>query len=278
MAWEQRGNNRYLYRKVWLNGKVKSEYIGAGYHAELIAQSDEQTALQRDLVRNAEREECRRQTAIDNEIKQHGGKLRQLVESVLVAAGFHQHKRQWRKKRMLRVSSPSELASLVSKTYGKKPKREDIEALQAALVQYPEAAARLGNLSLHVQVTILRRMFGELNHGLELAVAEHCSQLKLQLGYDSSNPIERAMIDHVVVCWLRQAETEMRYESLMNESSVTLTRQEHWEKRLAMTQQRYLRAVESLAKVRRLLSSAPLAQINIASQVANIGSIHKSIE
>ena len=267
MAWETRGKRDYLYRKKRVNGRVKSEYIGTGYQAELIARMEAIEAQQAELVRDAERSERHQQDAIDTAIKQHGGKLRRLVNAVLVAAGYHQHKRQWRKKRMIRISAPAELSKAMQSG--------DRQAMQAAMAAYPDAAAQLGNLSIHMQATIAHRMFGDGNQGVMFAVVEHANQVKQQLGYDTSNALEKAMIDHALVCWLRLAEAETRYEALQSENNVTITRQEHWEKRLAMAQHRYLKAVESLAKVRRLLSAVPLAQINVNSQVLNAGSVQR---
>lgn len=271
MAWETRGNRDYLYRKKRVNGRVVSEYLGTGYHAKLLEMRDARTAAQR----NAEREERRRQDAIDKEIKRHSGELRKLVNSVLVASGYHQHKRQWRKKRMLIVTTPSDLVDTMKKTRGKKQSSEQLTEIEASIAKYPEAAAKLGNLSVHTQASMLKRIFGDTENLLKLSVLEHTNQVRRNLGYDDVGAIEKAIIDHVVVCWLRLYETESRYESLMREDSVTITRAEHWEKRLEIAQRRYLRAVESFAKVRRLLSAAPLAQFNFNSQVANIGSIQK---
>ena len=275
MAWETRGKRDYLYRKKRVNGRVVSEYIGTGYQAELVARLEAIESQQAELVRDAERNEHHQQATIDAEIKQHGGRLRHLVNAVLVAAGYHQHKRQWRKKRMIRISAPAELTPLLRKASGDKAKGEDLDALQTAMVKYPEAAAQLGILSLHIQATIMHRIFGDSERGMKLAVNEHASQLKQQLGYDTSNALEKALIDHAIVCWLRLAEAETRYEALQSENNVTITRQEHWEKRLAMAQHRYLKAVESLAKVRRLLSAVPLAQINVNSQVLNAGTVQR---
>lgn len=267
MAWETRGNRDYLYRKKRVNGRVKSVYIGTGYQAELIARMEAIEAQQAEIVRDAERNEHHQQATIDAEIKQHGGKLRHLVNAVLVASGYHQYKRQWRKKRMIRISAPTELSKAMQSG--------DRQAMQAAMAAYPEAAAQLGNLSIHTQATILHRVFGDGNQGVMFAVVEHANQVKQQLGYDTSNALEKALVDHAIVCWLRLAETEIKYEALQNENSVTITRSEHWEKRLAMAQHRYLKAVESLAKVRRLLSAVPLAQINVNSQVLNAGTVRR---
>lgn len=176
---------------------------------------------------------------------------------------------------MIRVEAPPELKNTLRKVSGDRVANEDLDAFETAMIQYPAAAAKLGNLAIHTQATIMHRMFGDGNQGIMLAVLEHTSQLKAQLGYESSNPIDRSLIDHCVTCWLRLNETELRYEAVTGDGSTTLTRQEHWERRLSMAQHRYLKSVESLAKVRRLLSGVPLMQVNVNSQVANVGTVQR---
>jgi hypothetical protein len=40
MGWEQRGNNRYYYRKVRDGSRVKSVHVGRGEIAYMVAQLD----------------------------------------------------------------------------------------------------------------------------------------------------------------------------------------------------------------------------------------------
>lgn len=94
MAWETRGNGRYYYRKRWMNGTCQSEYIGAGLIAELMAERD-----------RIERELAAQQKALidainepDELLQLAGDWLDVLTKGVLLAAGYHQHKRQWRQR------------------------------------------------------------------------------------------------------------------------------------------------------------------------------------
>jgi hypothetical protein len=89
------------------------------------------------------------------------------------------------------------------------------------------------------------------------------SEFKDDLGYRDAPPLERALIQHVAVCWLRLALLELRYSSIMKQS-ITLTLGMYWEKRLAAAQKRFNRACESLTRVRKL--SRPSVQINVAAE------------
>lgn len=79
-----------------------------------------------------------------------------------------------------------------------------------------------------------------------------------------ASPIEKLLLDDIVLCWLRLQFMEYRYTNEFN-GSVSITKADHLERRLSATRRRYLQAVESLAKVRRLLSRAGV-QVNVAQQ------------
>jgi len=89
------------------------------------------------------------------------------------------------------------------------------------------------------------------------------------MGYDTSPTLERGLIEHVVACWLRLHQVEHAYSGVMGQPSVALTHAAWWERRLSAAQGRYLRACESLARVRRLTRPNAL-QVNIGGQQVNV--------
>lgn len=97
MAWENRGENRYYYRKRRINGRVVSEYIGAGILAELTADLDEAAQAERQAEREARRQEREQVQALDSQLAQVDELTRALVRASLLLAGYHPHKRQWRR-------------------------------------------------------------------------------------------------------------------------------------------------------------------------------------
>lgn len=105
MAWENRNGSRYYYQKRREGGRVVSRYVGAGALAELSAQIDEidreRQALERENWRASQAEDA----AIDKEIAEYSRLLRQFTAAVLLASGYHQHKRQWRVKRERKTDS-----------------------------------------------------------------------------------------------------------------------------------------------------------------------------
>jgi len=99
MAWEQRGGKPFYYRKKRVGGRVRSQYVGGGDIGRLCAAAD----LGRRRARKAEREAFRTaqqaEADIDRQLAQAEAAIAALTEAALIAAGYHQHKGQWRKKR-----------------------------------------------------------------------------------------------------------------------------------------------------------------------------------
>lgn len=99
MAWETRRSRRYYYRSRRIGRAVRRQYVGCGPQAEAAANEDE-----------AARVELRRQRTEVRLIEAEIGPLKDvmaeldegcriLMHGTLLAAGFHQHRGHWRKRR-----------------------------------------------------------------------------------------------------------------------------------------------------------------------------------
>ncbi len=97
MGWEKRANHIYYYRKERDGSRVRSIYLGRGENALLASRL---TTLHREEckemrnARLAEREVSRR---TDDELDKLQAACDALMAATLLMAGFHTHKRQWRK-------------------------------------------------------------------------------------------------------------------------------------------------------------------------------------
>jgi len=99
MGFENRGNNKYYYRKRRVGGTVYSEYVGRGELAQLIARLDEVEQMEKEFERYEFAVLKERENRIDARLNNLGRLLRAITGAVLLAGGYHQHKRQWRKWR-----------------------------------------------------------------------------------------------------------------------------------------------------------------------------------
>ncbi len=97
MSWETRGNNRYYYRRRKVGGQMVTEYYGNGLVADLIAREDEidrqrraAAAAEWQAMVEDETETAAKLAAVDDLVKT-------LTAGVLIANGYHTHRRQWRK-------------------------------------------------------------------------------------------------------------------------------------------------------------------------------------
>jgi hypothetical protein len=99
MGWEERGGQRYYYRKVRRGGRVFSVYTGNGVMGEIAAAQDADERASAVQTREELRREMATQDRIDGLIGESERIAERAGRAALEAAGFHLHKRQWRLKR-----------------------------------------------------------------------------------------------------------------------------------------------------------------------------------
>lgn len=101
--------------------------------------------------------------------------------------------------------------------------------------------------------------------GTGLLLLKQAEDQARELGRDHSSALEKLLIDVVITTWLQWQAAEWRHQNTVEQNALSLTQMEYWDRRLVVAQNRYLRACESLSRVRRLLVKTPV-QINIAAQ------------
>lgn len=276
MAWV---DGRY-YRKRWVNGTCISEPFGSGLLAELAAQLDEQERTRR----KAERELYRRMVKADKALQNAVGDVSRATDNVLalvmIVDGYRLYKRQWRKDPMaepitVKVSTEEdfgmtihELQAMLERIDFGKPSRADREALSKCLAAVPSLAAALGDQSLHAAKAMIEK--STTQETVRQAAGRHMLNLRAQFGYDEGTAIEKTLIWHIVTCWHRLTYCEQQY-TLNAMGNHDRNSGAYWDKRLSAAQRRYLRAVESLAKVRKLMRpDSPVMAVLMQQNVANV--------
>ena len=169
-------------------------------------------------------------------------------------------------KRTLLAQADSGLArqflELVKKTDGQAPDPAAVHALQAMLDQHPELWRVAGDLAHTAAMSVVNKMraYPLVAESLKRGWAV----MKDELGYQLAPPLERLLVEQVVLCWLHLNIVEIEYTDLIG-ASPSPADAAHWEKRLSAAQGRYLRACETLARIRKLARNTPALQVNIAA-------------
>lgn len=131
------------------------------------------------------------------------------------------------------------------------PKPEDLAELKRALDEKPVFALTVGNLQKQVFESIVEKATGS-SAGVKECVIRYIEHLKSELGYEKASFAERLLIDEIAMRWVRLQVMEHDHKKITYDSH-TLAIGLYTDKRLHLAQQRFLRAVESLAKVRKLI-------------------------
>ncbi len=99
MGWEDRNGRSYYYRKERVGNTVRSVYVGSGEQSKLISQFDALLKDEREgqrALKRIEREQWEKHNAELDRLCAH---IEKLTTGALLVAGFHIHKRQWRRIR-----------------------------------------------------------------------------------------------------------------------------------------------------------------------------------
>ncbi len=99
MGWETRANGRFYYRKRRVNGRVISEYVGNGDVAEALAMLDEHDRQHRQRAAAEWRAIVDADRRHDDDLAAVDALVKSAVAAVMLANGYHTHKRQWRRQR-----------------------------------------------------------------------------------------------------------------------------------------------------------------------------------
>lgn len=152
-------------------------------------------------------------------------------------------------------------AELMMRVDSDNPSKKDIAALRELFKETHGLARALSDMSTMAADILIADMSKNSRLQKE-ALQRSLFEMKADLGYKNAPTIERLLIENVVLSWLRWTAVEAMHASHAYKS-IAITQAEFWERRLSSTQLRYTRAVESLARVRKLTGS--ITQINIAA-------------
>jgi len=155
-----------------------------------------------------------------------------------------------------------ELMEVVKRAYMNDPNKKDIQELRKWLNEYPQIWRVVFDLSHVIEHNLTTRMVTD--QAAQLAIEKNVEQIREELGYNMSPVMEQLLIDTIVLAWLRWQWNEYQLVTFMGQGEIRMSVVKFWERWLSAAQRRYLRACESLARVRHLTSSKPAVQVNTA--------------
>jgi hypothetical protein len=99
MGWKTINGRRYYYKSERDGGRVKTTYFGARESGLLISLLELEDRAEREAELEARRAEREESDAEDRAVSSWFDDVQAVADAAIVAAGFHKHKGQWRRKR-----------------------------------------------------------------------------------------------------------------------------------------------------------------------------------
>ncbi|MDB5306886.1 MAG: hypothetical protein JWO38_1088 [Gemmataceae bacterium] len=276
MGLERRKNGFYYYRSVRVGKRVVKRYYGGGKVAGLIAQYEQLMAEQRKLDKweKQDREDRRRRRIA--RIFRLVDRANRRVGKALRAAGWHQHKREWRKRRGTTMTA--NIATLIDTwvTSDLKAKAGNLDpAVQAkaakgdksvlpAVKEYldnPAAQALWGDTGRQLLGSWIRRFAGT-DLVTEQALFLTASDLRAGLIGADPDPLVRLLAERVVIAWVALGYFERWYARAL-EKDIGLAVHQHHQRTVGFAHRQLLAAARTLAKVRKAKMPDVLALVNV---------------
>jgi hypothetical protein len=99
MGWKTINGRRYYYKSERDGGRVKTAYFGAGESGLLISLLGREDQAEREAERDERRAEREENRAEEKAVTEWFDDVQAVADAAMIAAGFHKHKGQWRRRR-----------------------------------------------------------------------------------------------------------------------------------------------------------------------------------
>jgi hypothetical protein len=280
MSWEVRQKQKYYYRvRRDQEGRLVKTYVGTGAAAERAVAEDQRRQNERERQQERRRAEKQRLQTLDNQLTDLTKVTKTLVKAILYGVGYHEHKRQWRKRRhaislhqegnetmenhTLNIESASfdVLEDLVHQAQA--GDATTLPVIRHLLDQVPELWEDSRVLAHQVEQSWIRAVSGQDILSQEV-IEREVHTLRRQLLGTNPSPLETLLVDRICSCWLAVMHAELLSSKRLNPQNFVLSTTE--ENRLDKVNRRFLTAVRELARVRKLLTPEAKFQVNIGAQ------------
>jgi hypothetical protein len=290
MGWRRIGNHEYFYRPVRVGGRVVQEYFGRGEAGVLMARIKELDRLEREERRAGELAELETYENAEQQCAAWFAGVQAVARAVLLAAGYHEHRGQWRKRRggggmSANDTAGTEITTAANPGPPAKPTRADLEALieradggdRGALRQLREAL-RSGdhsdlaewfpgpavNPAAGVKTMLALRACGKDRLGSRLAAERLMEGVRDELAGPNPTPLERLLAERVALLWFAANTADV----LAQAKDLTIRQAEHYLRKSESANRRFLAAAAALARVKKL--ALPALQVNVGVNQVNV--------
>jgi hypothetical protein len=167
-----------------------------------------------------------------------------------------------------KIAQRRELYQLVDK---KNPSEGDILAFRKELEKIPDLWRAFGDMCRQAELHLIDAT-GVPKSSKE-AMSVGMDVVRRDLGQTTATPMERMIIEQIALCWLRLSIVEVMHADHHTASgTIGIPQADYWDRALSSAQRRYLRAIETLARVRRLLRPNAV-QVNIGAKQLNVANM-----
>jgi hypothetical protein len=160
--------------------------------------------------------------------------------------------------------SVKHLNELYDAVDGDNPTKEDRQALQKAFIDHPGLWLVVGDQAHNAATHLIDIANGP--ESWKMSLRRGWDELQEELGAVEAPPLEKLLIQQVALAWMRLNYVEYA-NAETSTGGYTANRADYWEKRLNAAQRRFLRACETLARIRKM--NLPAIQVNIAEKQIN---------
>jgi len=261
MALETRnGKGAYYTQSRKVNGRVVRTYCGSGGSALVMALYDA-TTRERNAQHALEWRWARYEIeAADGFLKSYFQEVKAAQDTTLEALGYHQHSRQWRKKRMAKMSLK---AAIAASTAGDKQGLAAMEIYIKDFAPNDPYWACIAWPNEELLAIAITDTLDKKNLLLKKSLMQRWQQMAEQLTTKNDTPLEKLMIEQAAISWLWAHAEDMRVAHMGDQS---VQHAQYLSTRQEKAARRYQNALLTLGKIRRL--KLPVQQINIAQKGA----------
>jgi hypothetical protein len=293
MALVRRGTRAYYYQSYRDPcGRVTSRYVGGGRSALALGWLDEHHRARRRrqrarhekrmaaldaVVRDRRREALQRLLAarpaaptVDELLAGWYGLVEGVFRGAMAAAGCHQHKRTWRKKRMNlqeRAEAEKRLAEYWARVESGDP--TVYRSVKMAFDGAPDESIEAGGGDLPARVVegLTGRLAGTNLYRRE-AIARKLARVRGDLEGPDPSPVERLLAKRAAVCWLAAYEADLAcqgWDALAGDKVAT-----YFERRRDGAHRRLLSALRALGVLRKLAAPAYRPRVDFGGRLADV--------